>query len=224
MTYTNDMNSGYSGYSKSKRAEKALGEGMAPLSHWTKQLILDELSYFENLEMDKIKKYSLKTLQWYFLSLREWHHMGKYCNEVNFYSINENVAAKPDYVFLDKIESEQKKERKAKNDKHKKEISSVVKAKILYEENVSRFSRYTNYKKFESYCLIVGNYAFLENGAKKKLDGKHILKVEKFKKAPSGTAAIFKKIENNNQICKKITKKQRIDRVGKDKTELEIEK
>lgn len=224
MRYTNDMNSGYSGYSMSKRAEKALGEGMAPLSHWSRSEILYELSYFENLDMDKIKKYSLPTLQWYFLSLREWHHMGKYCNEVNFYSINENVAAKPDYAFLDKIESEQKKERKVKNDKREKETSSVAKGKICYEKNVSKYSNYVNYKRFEEYCLIVGNWAYLEDGSKKNINGKHVFQIQRFTRSPSGTAAIFKKIENNNQICKKIAKKQRIDRAGKDKTELEIER
>lgn len=191
------MNSGYSGYSMSNRAAEALNRGSAPLSHWNKTSILNALEDYESLDLERIKKYSLQTLRWYFLQSNEWHHMGKYCNSIDFYEVDEKVAASPDYEVLDQKEKQLKEERQEKANKKKKECSAFVKAKILYEENVSRFSRYTNYKKFESYCLIVGNYAFLENGAKKKLDGKHILKVEKFKKAPSGTAATFKKIEKN---------------------------
>lgn len=195
MKNMNNMNNGYFGYSMSNRAAEALSRGSAPLSHWNKQSILEALEDYRNLDFERIKKYSVQALKWYFLRSSEWHHMSKYCNPVDFYEIDERVAIDPDYDVLNRKENELKSERKAKNDKRKKETASVVKAKVLYEENVSRFSRYTNYKKFESYCLIVGNWAYFENGTKKKIDGKHILKVEKFKKAPSGTAAIFKQIE-----------------------------
>lgn len=46
----------------------------------------------------------------------------------------------------------------------------------------------------ESYGIIKGNWIYMESG-KKALNGKYIYKVEKFDRAPRGTAQIFKNIE-----------------------------
>lgn len=65
---------------------------------------------------------------------------------------------------------------------------------VTFEENISKYRNYPNFKEFKKYAILKGNWFYFEDGSKKKADGKHILKVEEFSKAPKGTADIFKRI------------------------------
>lgn len=54
-----------------------------------------------------------------------------------------------------------------------------------------------NYGKFVRYempCIIVEDWAYTREG-KKDINGNHIVKVERFARAPKGTAAEYKAIE-----------------------------
>lgn len=77
-----NMNSGYSGYSKSNRAMDAEEEGKYPLTKASRFL---RSKLIEKLDI-KIKiKEAKKILEQYWDG--EWHHSSKYCNKVNYYDV-----------------------------------------------------------------------------------------------------------------------------------------
>ena len=101
--YLNDYgwnkNSGYVGNRYSIHAEEALEKGFAPMSHWNKSFLLETIEEYikdnqkmcDKLNIKMISKCSFKVLRDYFLEFKEWHHMGKYCTEIDFYGLNEEV-------------------------------------------------------------------------------------------------------------------------------------
>lgn len=186
----NNMNSGYNGYSMSNRAVAAYEGGEKPLSKWTKKDLLSSLAEMD-IDTSRLNKYSLKTLKKYFLRMSSWHHTGSYVNKTNFYSIKdiENIS----YETLDRIERDVKEERVEKNNE------DYVKAFISYGEwEGSR--KHPKLVEKKSYALLKGDWAYIEDGSKKKLSGKHVDVIERYSRAPKGTAAIFKKIKNNKNL------------------------
>ena len=80
---------GYIGQSMSVRAQEAYDNGEMPLSKWGKKQILDEL-YAMGYSEDKLlllNKLTKKELSDLFLTYSSYHHMGKYANSINFYSV-----------------------------------------------------------------------------------------------------------------------------------------
>lgn len=110
MNNSNDMNSGYVGYSMSVRAAEAYESGERPLSRWTKKEIVSEISDYLELKNDAdyeekiklIKKIKVKTLKGSFLYESSWHHTSSYCNATSFYSID---FEKVDETTLDDLRS-----------------------------------------------------------------------------------------------------------------------
>lgn len=85
------MNSGYHGFSMSKRAVEAYDNGERPLSKWSKKDIIEEIIEMEyelGVPLDKIKKIPLTALKSLVLSKSSWHHTSKYANKSSFYSID----------------------------------------------------------------------------------------------------------------------------------------
>lgn len=178
-----NMNSGYHGYSMSNRAVTAYESGEKPLSKWRKSDILDEL---EDLGKDssRLKKYSLNTLKKYFLKRSSWHHTSGYLNKTVFYEVKDIDVS---YEKLDEIEKEMK--------EHVSNSSDDVE-KVLIRYGIWEGTRkHPKLIEKEEYALLKGNWAYLKDGSKKKMSGKHVQIKERYKRAPKGTACIFKEIK-----------------------------
>lgn len=89
----NDMNSGYSGYSMSRRAREAYDDGEKPLSKWTKQDIIDSITEYAteadlHFNIDLLKKLKVAVLKKLVLYRSSWHHTSSYANRTEFYDID----------------------------------------------------------------------------------------------------------------------------------------
>ena len=92
-----DVNSGYIGYSMSRRAAEAYEDGEKPRSKWTKKAMIaaikdacDDLDLAYDPAIEKMKKDELFNT---FLYNSSWHHTGKFFNETDFYAIDEDALA-----------------------------------------------------------------------------------------------------------------------------------
>ena len=92
-----DVNSGYIGYSMSRRAAEAYEDGEMPKSKWTKKAMIaaikdacDDLDLAYDPAIEKMKKDELFHT---FLYNSSWHHTGKFFNETDFYAIVEDALA-----------------------------------------------------------------------------------------------------------------------------------
>lgn len=101
----------------------AYESGEMPLSKWTKEDILDNVESYikqnniQDVDLEKIKKMSLKDLRNLFLNKSSWHHTGKMYNQTDFYSLDEDYL---DELTNSKIDSFL--ERKQKELEKQKEI------------------------------------------------------------------------------------------------------
>lgn len=98
-----DMNSGYSGYRMSKRAEAAYFSGEKPYSRWTKEDILKEVRLrisSDNEIYKMLKSVRRDVLKKHLLYYSSWHHTSSYANETDFYSFNEDVLEKLDKEII----------------------------------------------------------------------------------------------------------------------------
>ena len=184
------MNSGYSGYSMSNRAVDAYEDGEMPLSKWTKKMIISEVVEHEHFTEEELKKYHKNVLAEYFLFESSWHHTSKFCNATDFYSIDEDIAKEGSIKELEEIKKRYTSERKPKKEIKKLEAR---KAHITYLEwgGTRVHPKATN---VDAYAVIIGNWAYLENGKKKSICSNGF-KVNKYlDRAPRGSAVIFKRI------------------------------
>lgn len=92
-----DANSGYVGWSMSRRAVAAYEDGEKPRSKWTKKAMIaaikdacDDLDLAYDPAIEKMKKAELFHT---FLYNSSWHHTGKFFNETDFYAIDEDALA-----------------------------------------------------------------------------------------------------------------------------------
>lgn len=185
-----NMNSGYSGYSISNRAVDAYEDGEMPLSKWTKKMIISEVVEHEHFTEEELKKYHKNVLAEYFLFESSWHHTSKFCNATDFYSIDEDIAKEGSIKELEEIKKRYTPERKPKKEIKKLEAR---KAHITYLEwgGTRVHPKATN---VDAYAVIIGNWAYLENGKKKSICSNGF-KVNKYlDRAPRGSAVIFKRI------------------------------
>lgn len=176
---------GYIGYSMSERAYQAYKSGEKPRSKWTKTDLIDSVTSFNEYTEEDLKPFSTEVLKRYFLTWCSWHHTGKLYNETSFYDIDEDKAAKRDMDSLtemaDLVAGETRKEK------------TLVKAHIYWEEwEGSR--NYGSFTDYDSPCIIVGKWAYLPDGSKKNVDGRHVHRVERFQRAPRGQASVYRKI------------------------------
>lgn len=185
-----NMNSGYSGYSMSNRAVDAYEDGEMPLSKWTKKMIISKVVEHEHFTEEELKKYHKNVLAEYFLFESSWHHTSKFCNATDFYSIDEDIAKEGSIKELEEIKKRYTPERKPKKEIKKLEAR---KAHITYPEwgGTRVHPKATN---VDAYAVIIGNWAYLENGKKKSICSNGF-KVNKYlDRAPRGSAVIFKRI------------------------------
>lgn len=185
-----NMNSGYSGYSMSNRAVDAYEDGEMPLSKWTKKMIISEVVEHEHFTEEELKKYHKNVLAEYFLFESSWHHTSSYCNKTYFYSIDEYIAKEGSIEELEEINKRYTLERKPKKEIKKLEAR---KAHITYLEwgGTRAHPKATN---VDAYAVIIGNWAYLEDGKKKSICSNGF-KVNKYlDRAPRRSAVIFKRI------------------------------
>lgn len=179
--------SGYVGQSMSVRARAAYNAGEQPKSYWTKEAIISEVtSISDKFTEEQLNKYLKHTLEVFFLKFSSWHHTGKYACETDFYKIS--VDKFTTLERLNRCDADERAERK-----EKKKVRPQ-KGYIRYEE----WEGTRNYGKFiqyEEHCLIIGNQAYLRSGKRKNIYGSHILKIERYDRAPRNTAKIYKKLE-----------------------------
>ena len=81
----NNMNSGYTGYSMSKRAAEAYQNGERPLSKWTKKDIINEIKEYASdnnlpFSIALLNKVKAKVLKDSLLKETSWHHTSSFAN------------------------------------------------------------------------------------------------------------------------------------------------
>lgn len=91
MMQERDANSGYDGYSMSKRAAEAYRNGEMPISKWTKTAILDAVEEIDPAKATMLKNVPLAVLREKVLSNTSWHHTSAKFNKTDFYSIDEDI-------------------------------------------------------------------------------------------------------------------------------------
>lgn len=168
----------------------AYEDGEMPLSKWTKKMIISEVVEHEHFTEEELKKYHKNVLAEYFLFESSWHHTSKFCNATDFYSIDEDIAKEGSIKELKEIKKRYTPERKPKKEIKKLEAR---KAHITYLEwgGTRVHPKATN---VDAYAVIIGNWAYLENGKKKSICSNGF-KVNKYlDRAPRGSAVIFKRI------------------------------
>lgn len=109
----NNMNSGYTGYSMSKRAAEAYQNGERPLSKWTKKDIINEIKEYASdnnlpFSIALLNKVKAKVLKDSLLKETSWHHTSSFANKTNFYSIDyEKVSVLKDEDIRDLLSVEE---------------------------------------------------------------------------------------------------------------------
>lgn len=184
-----NMNNGYHGFSMSKRAVEAYKDGERPLSQWTKEDIIEEVEGYGKFTEEVLRKYPKAVLIDYFLEYSSWHHTGKYCKETSFYSIRTEHAEDGSIDDLNELRLELVNKRK----KERKEKLKAQKARVRYLEWVGSRA-HPRTKDIDAYAVIIGKWAYLEDGRKKSVDSNGFHLCEEYNRAPNGTAEVFKEI------------------------------
>lgn len=92
-----DVNSGYIGYSMSRRAAEAYEDGEMPKSKWTKKAMVAVIqSYCDEFDMlfdpDLLKGMHKDEVFERFFHESSWHHTSKFFNETDFYKLDEDAV------------------------------------------------------------------------------------------------------------------------------------
>lgn len=183
-------NGGYVGHSMSRRAVRAYEDGEMPKSKWTKAVLIDRVGRQDPFwSTGLLSSFLLETLQAYLLRKSSWHHTGKYFNETDFYELDADVVNRHDVESLFAADAEMRANRRQVTENNGPE---PVKGRIRFEswEGSRKHGRFVRH---ELPCLILGDWAYTECG-RKRLDGRHVLDVERFDRAPRGTAKTYERI------------------------------
>lgn len=182
------------GYYKNKMSNNAMlayANGSMPRSKWTKSIIIDSLP-------DQIKPIAkqcyLDTLRYYFLIGDGYHHTGKYFNSTDFFCIDDNAIANfnPDELLQLNEQYIPQKETEFK----------LIYAFCKWGEWGGTRS-HPKLIPHEGYCVLKDNWAYTEEMVKKKINGSHFEIVEKYERAPYGTAHTFNTIKHFFKLKKR---------------------
>lgn len=115
----------YIGQKMSERAAIAYENGEKPLSKWSKseivELVLEKRNDFEEKELNKYNKESLKA----FLTYSSWHHTGSYFNNTDFYSLDEDFIELSKEEIVEVLNNRMNETKKAKEEKKKKNFKNA---------------------------------------------------------------------------------------------------
>lgn len=190
MSQVTHNQSGYVGSSMSVRAAAAYDGGEKPMSRWTKAEIIDAVSSYGAWDESDLKRFRKATLAGYFLRVSSWHHTGKYAAETTFYAPREDRCEERDMAALE--------ERAADDAEEKAEKPQAEKVRISYEEWEGT-RRHGRFERRSELGIMVGDWVYISTG-KKRADGSHVLSIERFERAPRGTAAQFKAIAKRHRL------------------------
>lgn len=91
-----NMNSGYVGWSRSKRAAAAYEDGEMPASKWTKKAMLAAIAEVLDKNGIELSEEQMKNLEkmpkdvmFLYFHYSSTHHTSKFCNNTNFYAVDE---------------------------------------------------------------------------------------------------------------------------------------
>lgn len=92
-----NVNSGYVGYSMSRRAAEAYEDGEMPKSKWTKKAMVAAIqAYCDEFDMsfdpDVLKGMRKDEVFERFFRESSWHHTSKFFNETDFYKLDEDAV------------------------------------------------------------------------------------------------------------------------------------
>lgn len=110
---------GYSGSSMSNRAIEAYENGEMPKSKWNKLSILKEINFlFPQEVVDYFSAFPFAELFSSVMTKTSWHHTGKFANETDFYSVDEDKVKR---VFKEhKSKSEREEARRKEVERQEK--------------------------------------------------------------------------------------------------------
>lgn len=158
-----NMNSGYDGYSMSKRAVEAYGNGEKPYSKWKKSDILERLKEYDtSVEYDFLKKLPLTILKEMYIKYSSYHHTGKFCNSTNFYDFEFQDYSKDE--ILEMLEFYKKSKEKEEN-KKTEYYYAYMKFYVWTRNKYGGKSVDTDYE----IGIVVGKWLYY-NGGKNKLN------------------------------------------------------
>lgn len=170
------MNSGYSGWSMSKRAETAYANSYKPISKWTKAAIIEAVYEYANDELldhpseyaEAAKKLTLRELKDCFIEYKEWHHTSKFCNATDFYGLNEDIFE--DYSLEDfKRAAELKSWEKMRAEKIEKEYEKATATLDKVKKSIEQ-KDFVEYAEYRIVCTKCGHVIYLKNNNFEKFD------------------------------------------------------
>lgn len=175
----------------SQRAATAYAMGERPWSKWTKSDLLAAADKgLDEKTIKKLSTYRSDNLRTVLLRRTSWHHTSKMFNETDFYAPHIDADDIPDIIMELDAGAAAEAMRREKADA---EMRVARKTRIEYGEWTSSRS-HPKLETSEAYAVVVGNWAYLANGRRKKLDGAHIRVLASYRKAPRGTAEEFRTI------------------------------
>lgn len=172
---------GYDKYSMSKNARDAYSDGERPKSKWTKSDILSEIEKQtkedgKSVDMKDLQKVSAETLKDNFLYKTSWHHTSSKYNKTDFYSVN---SKRVDDIYdprgiseLYKIDERNKANKKTKME----EPEEMWECEYLTWSGTRKHPKATTNKEVG---VIRGNWFYLPDGSKKKVDARGFSKIKK---------------------------------------------
>lgn len=123
---TNNMNSGYVGWSMSRRAAAAYADGEMPLSRWTKGAILEAIQEWEEETGRTADKAGTKAeLINRYLRYSSYHHTSKFVNITYFYSLSEDCLIQNSRESTPEELEAREREQEEEFKKHQEELEEM---------------------------------------------------------------------------------------------------
>lgn len=162
---------GYYGFSMSNNAVSAYEDGEKPISKWKKKDILDEIKKGASngeislqCSLDSLKKVPAPVLKKVCLYNSSYHHVSKYYNVVDFYSLDVDQIEDLTEEQLDRMVREHRQEQEKL--KHEREHEEKCECTFLEWTGSRNHPKSTEVTEIG---IIRGNWFIRSNGHKKKI-------------------------------------------------------
>lgn len=172
---------GYCGWSMSNNAVQAYEDGEMPYSVWSKDRIICSIrKQVRNNEMElncslsELMRTPLEVLRKNCLRFSSWHHTGKYYRETDFYSLDECSISKLTDEMLRELTAEYKERQRRLKAEKEAEVPEIWECSFLKWEGTRRHPKA---KEITAIGTIKGNWFYLKDGHKKKLDARGFRKI-----------------------------------------------
>lgn len=170
-----NANSGYVGHSMSVRAKNAYNEGLLPKTKIKKSDLEDAGIHLP-----------VSFVKWMMPSIikpTEWHHTSKHFNKTDFYNL-EDVKEQLEEIDIESRLAQYKEEKEQQRlEKEKNQQEKSYYALVEYGE-WSGSRKHPKLTHYQAYAYIKGNWAYINEYTKKKIDGKYFKILKTFKRKP----------------------------------------